>query len=107
MTISPDTRVVPSLKRSQASGLVASSAPTTKSSRWSRRMMSPSPVRPVASVPYCALMPSSARAMPSAATASSIVPYASVLRSSLAMRAPPYRRPVVPSSPRPVATADS
>src|SRR3712207_4422042 len=50
-------------------------------------------------------MPSSARARPSAATASSTVPYASVRRSSLRMRSPPNRRPVVPSSPRPVATA--
>jgi hypothetical protein len=44
---------------------------------------------------------------PSAATASSIVPYASVRRSSFGIRSPPYRRPVVPSSPRPVATIDS
>ena len=35
-----ETRVPPSSSRSQASGVVASSAPTTNSSRWSRRMTS-------------------------------------------------------------------
>src|SRR3954447_26851842 len=45
--------------------------------------------------------------MPNAATASSIVPYASARTSSLRIRSPPKSRPVVPSSPRRVATADS
>ena len=38
-----DTRVWPSTRRSQASGLVASSAPATNSSRWKRRMRSARP----------------------------------------------------------------
>ena len=37
-TIASETRVRPSSRRSQASGLVASSAPTTNSSRWNRRI---------------------------------------------------------------------
>src|SRR6185436_19202715 len=97
----------PSWSRSHASGWVASSAAATKSSRWSRRRISGSSPKPTFSVPRRSLTPSCARARPSAATASSIVPYVSVRRSSLRTRGPPNRRPVVPSSPRRVATAES
>src|SRR5437868_193561 len=57
-------------------------------------------------VPVRRFTPRFARASPSAATASSSVPYASTRRSSLGIRSPPNRRPVVPSSPRVVATAE-
>src|SRR3954451_17172968 len=77
-------------------GFDASSAPTTKSSRWKRRIRAERSDSPWAV--------NSTRAMPSAATASSTAPYASVRGSALETR-PPYRRPVVPSSPLPVATA--
>src|SRR4051794_23873881 len=106
-TIASLTRVVPSCCRSRAPGVVASSAPTTNSSRWRRRIVSARLPKLCDSTPYCCFIPSSARASPSAATASSTVPYASVRRSSLRTRSPPKRRPVVPSSPLPVATTES
>ncbi len=74
---------------SRLSAAVANSAPATKRSRWI--WSSRSAVSPVAME----------RATPSADTASSTVPYASGPVSSLETR-PPNKRPVVPSSPRPV-----
>src|SRR3954466_15840844 len=70
-------------------------------------MIAGSSPNPTFNVPSRSLTPSWARAIPSAATASSIVPYASVRRSSLRTLGPPKSRPVVPSSPRRVATAES
>src|SRR3954447_4509140 len=104
-TIAADTRVSPSRARSRASGFVASSAAATNSSRWTRRISRSRSPKDELRTPSCSRMPSSARARPRAATASSIVPYASIRRSSFGARSPPNRSPVVPSSPRPVATA--
>src|ERR1700736_6308347 len=66
---------------------VASSAPTTNSSRCNARIRSAR-----------AASGSSDRASPRAEIASSRLPYASVWRSSLGTR-PPYRSPVSPPSP--------
>ena len=63
-TIAALTRVTPSCWRSQAPGLVASSAAATNSSRCSRRMMSGSSPKPAVERPRRSLSPSWARAMP-------------------------------------------
>ena len=73
-TISAETRVRPSSRRSQASGFVASSAAATNSSRWRRRISDGRSPNSTDSTPSRSLRPSWARASPSAATASSIVP---------------------------------
>ena len=78
VTIAGVTRVVPSVSLRRFSGAVASSAPTTNSSRCSRTRRS------------CSSEPGShsARASPSAETTSSVVPYASGPGPSFSTRPP-------------------
>ncbi len=73
-TMRAETRVMSSRALARASGLVASSAPTTNSSRWMRRTSSLRRSREGVSVPACSSADSSARARPRAATASSTAP---------------------------------
>ena len=107
-TIAALTRDTPSTWRSQASGWVASSAAATNSSRWRRRRIAGRSPNPAFRVPIRPLHAELGPGQPE--RGDGLVDRAVGLGPGIVLAdraAPPNRRPVVPSSPRRVATAES